>query len=592
MTKIGLIQFLLLFLVSAAWGQKKVKYKDIYALLSTKQYEQAEPFLKAYMRDNPDTPNGWLFMGQIFQEKASRNDVLKQTGIAVANMDSAITFFTKATQLIDDRELRRNEDYYESYNRRDLRTGKFGVKLSDIQFDISKKVEGLKERISAVKMTSAYFSLADSAYRKANARFASLQEKFPAENQLYLRADEATIESLTRLGQQYDSCVKAFSAYKSALSLLGKTGYNQDLTVAPIEDFKTQGASPADFYQDNVKLWNYRQFADETLTVIREEILPLREHLVDYDTQLNKLSEKLAAESVSVRSDLTRLIDKLLFDQLKKYDAEPLPMLVFAIKTADLEYRSLVLEHQPLRDSMNLHLQVDMVRQELHVLDKLDSVATVATADKISAKAADYADFIAKAYGDVPSLTSHLRMLQAFGQSQAEQKRVQLDGYLSALNYIVDGADSIPLLRDSLSVWKMVMTEPEKYTLGVNTNDEENLQGYFYTIVPSRTVDVKAQFPLDTKAFTMSAVQAAQAAVRTDGNGQIYYVLLYSTNAVNEKFPAALAKIYRSDGLAWKKDLSLAFVPVDMMLNPETSELVILNDTNELVVDKNGETVK
>lgn len=45
MTKIGLLQFLFLFLISAAYGQK-VKYKDIYALLSTKQYEQAEPFLK------------------------------------------------------------------------------------------------------------------------------------------------------------------------------------------------------------------------------------------------------------------------------------------------------------------------------------------------------------------------------------------------------------------------------------------------------------------------------------------------------------------------------------------------------------------
>src|SRR5690606_1233358 len=173
----------------------------------------------------------------------------------------------------------------------DLRTGEFGVKLSDIQFDISKKVEALKERISAVKMTSAYFSLADSAYRKANALFASLQKKFPAENQLYLRADEATIKSLTRLGQQYDSCVKAFSAYKAASSLVGKTGYNQELTVVPIEDFKAQGASPADLYQDKVKLWNYREFADEALAVVREEILPLREHLVDYDTQINKLSE-------------------------------------------------------------------------------------------------------------------------------------------------------------------------------------------------------------------------------------------------------------------------------------------------------------
>ena len=109
MTKIGLIQFLLLLLISAAYGQK-AKYKDIYALLSTKQYEQAEPFLKTYLRENTDNPNAYLFMGNIFQEKASKNDVLKQTRIVIANMDSAIVYFDKAHKSLDDREVRKNKE--------------------------------------------------------------------------------------------------------------------------------------------------------------------------------------------------------------------------------------------------------------------------------------------------------------------------------------------------------------------------------------------------------------------------------------------------------------------------------------------------
>src|SRR5690348_2999562 len=122
MTKIGLIQFLLIFLISAAYGQK-VKYKDIYGLLSTKQYEQAEPFLKQYLKENIDNPNAYLYMGFILQDKASKNDVLKQTKIAVANMDSAIMYYGKASKILDEREVRKNKEYYETYNRRDLRTG-------------------------------------------------------------------------------------------------------------------------------------------------------------------------------------------------------------------------------------------------------------------------------------------------------------------------------------------------------------------------------------------------------------------------------------------------------------------------------------
>ena len=209
MTKIGFIQFALLLLVSAAYGQK-AKYKDIYALLSTKQFEQAEPFLRTYLKKNDDNPNAYLFMGQILQEKAAKNDILKQTRLAVTNMDSAIQYYDKAYKLIDDREVRKNKEYYQSYNRRDLRTGEFGVKLSDIQFDIEKRIEGLKERIDKVKMVKHYFSLADSSYTRSNTLYSSLQKKYPSENQLFLRADDQTVKDLMTLSLRFDSCRKAF----------------------------------------------------------------------------------------------------------------------------------------------------------------------------------------------------------------------------------------------------------------------------------------------------------------------------------------------------------------------------------------------
>src|SRR5687768_8952910 len=310
MTKIGLIQFLLLFLISAAFGQK-VKYKDIFALLSTKQYEQAEPFLKTYLRETVDNPNAYLFMGNIFQEKASKNDVLKQTAVAIANMDSAIFYYDKAYKILDEREVKRNKEYYQNYNRRDLRTGEFGAKLSDIQFDIEKRTEALKERIDKEKMVKYYFSLADSTYKKSNSLFVSLQQKFFSLNQLYLRADAQTVKELTTLSLRFDSCRKAFDHYKTASSSLGKTGYNQQTSLVEITDFKMDGRDAADFHADEIRLWDYKKFADESRAIVEKEILPMRKHLVAYDMEINKLREKLNTDSVSVRSDLTRLIDKL-----------------------------------------------------------------------------------------------------------------------------------------------------------------------------------------------------------------------------------------------------------------------------------------
>jgi tetratricopeptide (TPR) repeat protein len=103
MTKVGLLKFFFLFfVVSTSFGQK-VKYKDIFALLNAKQYEQAEPFLRKYLKENDDNPNAFLFMGMTFQEKSSKTDILKATRVATSQMDTAIFFYDKTLKLLTDK---------------------------------------------------------------------------------------------------------------------------------------------------------------------------------------------------------------------------------------------------------------------------------------------------------------------------------------------------------------------------------------------------------------------------------------------------------------------------------------------------------
>ncbi len=56
----------------------------------------------------------------------------------------------------------------------------------------------------------------------------------------------------------------------------------------------------------------------------------------------------------------------------------------------------------------------------------------------------------------------------------------------------------------------------------------------------------------------------------------------------DEKVAATLAKIYRSDGLAWSANYVLEFSPSEVSFKPETGELTLRGESQQSIVDKNG----
>jgi hypothetical protein len=95
-----LLSLSLIFFAVLAHGQK-VKYKDLFLLLNGKQYNDAEPFLRKFLKDNPEHPNALLYMGIIFQDKSNKDDVLKQTEQLQHHIDSAVIYYDRAYKEID-----------------------------------------------------------------------------------------------------------------------------------------------------------------------------------------------------------------------------------------------------------------------------------------------------------------------------------------------------------------------------------------------------------------------------------------------------------------------------------------------------------
>jgi hypothetical protein len=581
----------------SAWSQK-VKYKDLFILLNAKQYDQAEPFLKKYIKENDDNPNAYLFMGIINQEKSGKLDVLKQTETLIQSADSAIFFYGLAMKSITEKELKRNDEYYQMYNRRDLRTGDFGVKISDVQFDIEKRIQGLKEKKERVLQLKKFYQDTEQFYTKAIDQYKGLKSRYGNEKEFFLRADEKQNADLFRIMHVFDSCVTAFNSYKSTSQLLGKTGYNQILNLVEIKDYQKDGFDKSDFAKDELRLWDYKRWAQNVTEIISKEIIPMREHLTSYDIEINKLREKLKKDSVSVKSDLAVLVDKILISQLKKYDPDPLPMQIFSMKMAELEYGSDVLQNKPFKDSVNAQLQLMNAKMEMRSLSKLDSVATRLSERDLNAESENYSSFIKSAYGTTSVLRSLVGATREFAEREKQKKIKDLLKKEEAFKWLIVAADSVPIVSPTTreSKFKPLVIVNESYTAGLMFADSLGT-GYFYSITPSRVPDLKINFPVDNVDFGKRNLPVSKGISTTDGKGQVYFVGLYSESKREDKFPITLAKIYRSDGLAWTNSYLTEGIPNELIFNSESGEVSIKISTGSgenkiLTIDKNGKLIQ
>lgn len=567
---------------------QKVKYKDIYVWLANKQYDEAEPFLKRYLKENDDNPNAVLYMGLIYEHKSLKNDILKEGNISIANMDSASLTLDKALVLITEKELRKNDEYYETFKRRDLRTGEYGVKISDIQFFIEKRLQELRERKDKIKLVNFYFALTDSTYNRSQKHYHVLQEKYGNKKSMLLRSDNTTLDQLSKLSASFDSCLKAFDIFKTNVQALGKSNYNYQLALNEIKDLKNDGNEKVDFLNDQVKLWNFKRFAEESEKVIRDEITPLKDHLVSADIDINKLREKLLKDSVSVREDMEKLNAKLFHQKLIVYDDKPLPTLLFNLKIAEVNYRSDLAAHVLLKDSANIPLKLNLAKQELKAVKVLDSLAKALPVSLIDEKADDYEYFIKNTYNQASVLKSYVRGLQEFAEREMALKDFEVKFRTKGINWLTVEDDSVSLqLNPGLDkAYQPLVIMPEKYTAGLHFKDSVATSGYLYGITLSRKPDLAIKFPVDV-GYKHKTLAQSKAFIVHDAGEQIFFVILYNENKVKDKLTVTVAKIYRSDGLAWSNHFKVDMPPASATFI--NGELIVTGfDDKKWVLDKNG----
>lgn len=582
----------------SGWAQK-VKYKDLIELLNTNQFDQAEPHLRRYLKENDDNPSAYMYMGFILQNKALATDMLKDTDKASAYMDSASLSINKALEGITEKEVKRNEDNYLRYRSRDVRTGEFEIKYTEVRFRLEQDVKNLTARKSNINKLRVEFDSFRKNYGAAKSEFVKLVVANPSEKEFYLRADEGTEAQLAQIKQRFDSALSFFESYQITTQQLGKTGYKQVLDKKDITKYGEDGKRDFNLYSDDLKIWDYGGWAERSAKFIKDEVYPLREKLLATDRELVKLRRSIEKDSVSALKELDELYPKLLINPVEQYDANPMPLKVFRMTHAELSYYSKWLENRKTKQGSDLVQRKTAFQSELPYLKKLDSISSLLLALDLEQEAVNYQNYVKTSYGSTLVLKSLISATNDFSKREAERCLTAISRLNESLKWLVIQSDSIPLampVRPEKPIQPLVVAE-EAFTHGIKYPVSGAPLGYFYTITPARLPEVQVTYAVDTAFANRRNQTLFRGLATTDGKGQLYYTAVFSEarNAAG-KFPVTICKIYRTDGLAWQMNYQLDALPAELQLNAATGELLVrgaLNGESRMfVIDKAGKLVQ
>ncbi len=596
--KVPLLLVVLALVALPGWGQK-VKYKDLIELLNTNQFDQAEPHLRRYLKENDDNPSAYMYMGFVLQSKALATDMLKETGKATAYMDSASFFITKALEGITEREVNRNEENYLRYRSRDVRTGEFEIKFTEVRFRLEQDVKNLAARKANINKLRLEFDAFRRNYEAAKSDFIKLLAANPAQKEFYLRADESTEAQLAQLKIRFDSALWYFAAYQSTTQQIGKTGYKHILDKKDMVKYGEDGKRDFNLFNDDLKVWDYGTWAERSASFIKNEVYPLREKFLATDRELVKLRRSIEKDSVSALKELTELYPKLLVNPVEQYDANPMPLKVFRMTHAELSYYSKWLENKKAKQGPDLVQRKAAFESELPYLKKLDSISGLLLALDIDQESINYQNYVKTSYGSTLVLKSLISSTNDFAKRESERCLAALSRLNQSLKWLVVQSDSIPLAMPvplEAPIQPLVVAE-ETFTHGIKYPAGGVPAGYFYTITPARLPEVQVVYAVDS-AFANRRNQALfKGLAATDGKGQLYYTAVFSEarNAAG-KFPVTICKIYRTDGLAWQMNYQLDAIPAELQLNATTGELLVrgtLNGESRMfVIDKAGKLLQ
>lgn len=468
---------LLLCLLATFSQAQKVKYKDLFVDLDAKKYETAIPALEAFLSEpkTADHANGNLQMGLYYESIVDKSDLIKDSSLVLTSAAQAKKYFAIAKEKITEKELKKNKDFYQVFYRRDLRTGEFGIKVSDVHLDIEKKIEKME---SIDKYGNEIFDGLRTVYDSYQYLFKSYNsftKQFKTYHDFLLIANQGQIDTLNEMVDKESILKDAFKDVRRAVSRVGKKGYSPELVLNPINAYGEDGTIEADMFVNDVETWQYGEWAYQSLERINGDIKEIKSKLMAFSDKLKAENDKINSEEPVQYSALTHVVQADIAKTLAELDEDPLPTDIYTvlIKKNEYDYLTNPKRNTRIGDMEDVDFQLMFTDSLVSVLELMEEDVEKLNDQYIIKEHKKYSEFVEREFGGDSGLIQFRKDFQKFLADSKQQWVDRNNEYKEKAKwgYSKDGKDTVFIASKSS---QRINTTISKVTLATSKDDSSN----------------------------------------------------------------------------------------------------------------------
>jgi hypothetical protein len=601
MKHIILIGFLFSSTIIPGFSQK-VKYKSLFILLKAENYYDGDRYLRGFLKEEPEHPNANYHMGRMLQSYMAEQDLLNSSARIIELADSSLRYYKKALNITTEKYVKKHDDdYYAEFERRDMRSAKFIVKLSDVQLDMETRMAAVKKfKLDVVNLIN-HLSSAINLYDSSLNYYQRIKANAGSTNLLYFNSGPDELLLFRKLAARYDSSIYHFQTFQALMKDMGNGNAKQKLVEKQIEYYPLDSLDRPDFYATTVKLWNYAEWANSTEDVVLKQIYPLKKRMASFDERLKVLHNKIINDSLDARPEIFRLATENVARDIVNYDDSSLPAAIYNYRIAEINYHSAInYWHKVVADTSHVGVKLDVLedlRKQQRGNVKLLECLTEANN---ASERLIFREFIVERYQDDNGMAEFIRQQTIDVQNDS----LLLDKLLTETReedkYAYWQSESIALEvgsqisnADSAQFSTVMIDSLFDRVLGFYAWMENagSLALSFGISPSSRTLDTLYTVPIDTIVAADGDMAALQFLSDSIGVQKRVWVLNTTQPDNDSKYSVQVFTTNLTDGIGWNKEFIINDIPQAIKFN-ETNQSFTLTGKNEeplLLLNENGE---